>query len=75
MLAGHKDQVLLLRPLRLFIRPTCGTEYMVLSMRKEPLPAADLQAPVEAFVADYNHHCYNESIDNLSLAGVRFERG
>jgi putative transposase len=35
----------------------------------------DLQEQVEAFVADYNHHRYHESIDNLTPADVYFGRG
>ena len=35
----------------------------------------DLQAQVEAFVADYNHRRYHESIDNLTPADVYFGRG
>ena len=35
----------------------------------------DLQAQIEAFVADYNHRRYHESIDNLNPADVYFGRG
>jgi len=35
----------------------------------------DLQAQVEAFVTDYNHRRYHESIDNLTPADVYFGRG
>jgi putative transposase len=35
----------------------------------------DLQAQAEAFVTDYNHRRYHESIDNLTSADVYFGRG
>ncbi len=34
----------------------------------------DLEAQVEAFVHDYNHHRYHESLDNLTPADVYFGR-
>jgi putative transposase len=35
----------------------------------------DLEAQIEAFVADYNHHRYHESVDNLTPADVYLGRG
>jgi putative transposase len=35
----------------------------------------DLAAQIEAFVADYNHHRYHESLSNLTPADVYFGRG
>ena len=35
----------------------------------------DLGAQIEAFVTDYNHRRYHESIDNLTPADVYFGRG
>jgi putative transposase len=35
----------------------------------------DLEAQIKAFIADYNHSRYHESIDNLTPANVYFGRG
>jgi transposase InsO family protein len=35
----------------------------------------DLEAQIEAFVANYNHRRYHESLDNLTPAEVYFGRG
>ena len=48
---------------------------------EEPHPAGklllpgDLEALIQAFVADYNHRPYHESIDSLTPADVYFGRG
>ena len=34
----------------------------------------DLEAQIKAFVADYNHRLYHESIDNLTPADLYFGR-
>ena len=35
----------------------------------------DLEAQIDAFVGHYNHQRYHESLKNLTLAAVYFERG
>jgi hypothetical protein len=35
----------------------------------------DLEAQIKAFIVDYNHRRYHESIDNLAPADVYFGRG
>jgi putative transposase len=35
----------------------------------------DLEAQITAFIVDYNHRLYHESIDNLAPADVYFGRG